>query len=505
MPRPTTEPSLSARLRQLAFPIAVVALTAGATHGFGAVTVTNIPVLGLSDTSNEGRAITTDAKYVVGLSGTGSGFIYDVANNTVSQPDGGLPAAIATGVAYRTDTNQDPAQLQLVVSGLSPSSSINYYTAWMTADGGASWNQPYQVVSGAFPTVPVANGLAGTSWDVLYTAWTDEGPNVGHDNWTLEVGQLSGTWITTSWSTKGATSPAQLQMNTISSNGRAAGWRTNNTANTVRYLYVTDWEPGGAYSIWSPHGLDGTTAGQAYSVSADGTVIFGISPKGAATGTTNFGFKATFNTTFPGNAGTQLTTNQLPNFADTAGSNTLAIPYGCTPDGTYAVGMSYRGTEKAVIWDTHDANPANWTVFDLTALASGNLDVFLRLTRAYSVGTNAAGALVITGIGRDTNSSPANTRAFLMTVPKSALVAASVIHITRISFNGSNVVLDFTSSSLADTTASFTVQHSATLVNGVNSSFADVSPAAAITGSAGSFQATFAKSGNTQFYRIHHP
>jgi len=56
-------------------------------------------------------------------------------------------------------------------------------------------------------------------------------------------------------------------------------------------------------------------------------------------------------------------------------------------------------------------------VVDLTevAAANGMLVGFARLSRAYSVGTDAAGTLVIAGAGLDT-STPANTRAFLMTV-----------------------------------------------------------------------------------------
>ena len=79
--------------------------------------------------------------------------------------------------------------------------------------------------------------------------------------------------------------------------------------------------------------------------------------------------------------------------------------------------MSYRGVEKAVLWDTHDASPTNWTSVDLTDLAAagGNMNIFTRLARAYSVGTNAAGNLVIAGMGWDTNS-PARPRAFVMTV-----------------------------------------------------------------------------------------
>jgi hypothetical protein len=79
--------------------------------------------------------------------------------------------------------------------------------------------------------------------------------------------------------------------------------------------------------------------------------------------------------------------------------------------------MNYRGMEKAVLWDTSDPNPAQWSVVDLTEVATANgiLNGFARLSRAYSVGTDAAGALVIAGVGVDTGSS-ANTRAFVMTV-----------------------------------------------------------------------------------------
>jgi hypothetical protein len=77
--------------------------------------------------------------------------------------------------------------------------------------------------------------------------------------------------------------------------------------------------------------------------------------------------------------------------------------------------MNFRGTEKAVLWDTSDADPARWTVLDLTDFAAANaiLNNFSRLSRAYSVGTNSSGNLTITGNGVDTNG---YTRAFIMTV-----------------------------------------------------------------------------------------
>jgi len=233
------------------------------------------------------------------------------------------------------------------------------------------------------------------------------------------------------WGTKSVPKPNSFaQLNGISSNGRGVGWRQNSGA----YVnYVADWQGAGA-TAWSPNGLDGTTAGQTYSVSAEGTIIFGLSPKAGGSAATNYGYKAVFNTAFPGPA-TQLSIGQLPNFPDTAGAANLAVPYGCTTDGKYAVGMSYRGTEKAVLWDTHDTNATNWTVTDLTdlAVAGGNLNIFNRLTRAYSVGTNGAGSLVIAGVGLDTNS-PARTRAFVMTV---ALSNAPVVVRPTVTIAGS--------------------------------------------------------------------
>ena len=149
---------------------------------------------------------------------------------------------------------------------------------------------------------------------------------------------------------------------------------------------MADWKSGRWPALWNIYGLDGTTAGQALAVSADGTIIFGISPLVVGGATNNYGYKAVFNATYPGPA-TQLSTNQLPNFPDTAGSANLAIPYGCTADGKYAVGANYRGgIEKAVLWDTQRFQPGpNWTVIDLTdlAVASGASGIFARLARAY--------------------------------------------------------------------------------------------------------------------------
>ncbi len=394
-----------------------------ATNALGSVTLTSIPTLS-GDTNNEARGMTPDGRFVAGLSGTGKGFLYDSASNTVVRPisSDGTAAGILTGVAYRTDSNQVPPRKQLVVSGLAANN--NRFTTWMTANGGLSWGNRVQYPGGPkLPTVAVANSLAGTSSDVFYAVWTDEGTG-DSDNWGLRVGRFSGPWpATPKWAQKDAAKPSTLQVNGVSSNGRGVGWRRDGTTGTY-VNYIADWIDATGPVLWSSRGLDGTTAGQAYAVSADGTVVFGLSPPAVGGVTHNYGYKAVFDATMPGMAA-QLSTGQLPNFPDTGGPTSLAIPYGCTADGRYAVGANYRGgIEKAVLWDTSGSNPTNWTVTDLTEVvaASGSSGIFARLARAHSIGTSAAGGLVIGGVGLTTNT-PARTRAFLMTfVPPAAPV-----------------------------------------------------------------------------------
>jgi hypothetical protein len=142
----------------------------------------------------------------------------------------------------------------------------------------------------------------------------------------LNVGKFSDSWpASVAWGPKSAARPDTLQLNTVAASGRSAGWRRNGT--TLVYAnYVADWQGATTPAVWNFNGLDGTTAGQAFSISSNGTTIFGMSPR-AGTGSTNYGYKVVFNSTMPGPA-TQLSTTQLPNFPDTAGSSSLAVPYG---------------------------------------------------------------------------------------------------------------------------------------------------------------------------------
>ena len=112
--------------------VTTVVTALAATSSFADSLVT-IPLASWgADTSNEGRAITPDGKYVVGVSGSANGFFYNVANNTVIQPNGAgaIPNAAVTGIGYRTDPVT--LQQQVVLHG----ASAGYETEWMTTDGG---------------------------------------------------------------------------------------------------------------------------------------------------------------------------------------------------------------------------------------------------------------------------------------------------------------------------------------------------------------------------------
>jgi hypothetical protein len=114
------------------------------------------------------------------------------------------------------------------------------------------------------------------------------------------------------------------------------------------------------------------------------------------------------------------TASELPTLPGAVNQANNATPYGASGDGKYAVGMSYPGVEKAVLWDT-----VAGTILDLTQYASDNaeLDGFSRLSRAYSVydnGYDAGGQLWITGEGVWSPDGGVNnyTRGFVMMIPE---------------------------------------------------------------------------------------
>ena len=398
-------------LKKLALPFAVAAITAGATHAFGALSLTNIPTIG-SDTSNEGRAITPDGKYIGGPSGTADGYFYDVANNFVTRPLAGSFPTVITGIGYRTDTNQVPPVVQVILDG----DNSGYHAQFETSDGGHTWgakrrdNGNVQYAYSTFVS-PVANSLAAwTNSDIYYVTWRNSGKTAiytcqGSNLWNGSTAAL------TNIIPKTVSGSDKVFVNGVAATGRIVGYRFDGASATNRNN-LWDWPPSSGTSFqWI--GLDGTLAGEAWSVSQDGTIIFGRSP--ITPGDTNlYAYRAVV-TAAPSPSRTSI--GALPEIPNVGGSVTRAVPYGCTADGKYAVGMNYPGTTTAVLWDTTDPNPANWRVSDLTALALANgvADIFTRLVKAYSVGTNTAGDPMVTGYGVDAS---LNTRAFVMTVPR---------------------------------------------------------------------------------------
>ena len=366
-----------------------------------------IPTLS-GDATNEARAIAPDGLWVAGVSGSSTnarGFLYDVTSGNVYnvRDPFGAQSTLAAGVCYRTSGGQQ----QVIVGGLAAGWNADYCFTNGTAFAQVRRDNNYGP-SGQNPAIGIANVRASGGGDVFWGGWVDIG-----SSWEFAaVGKVSGVWqgptTTVATDKTAGLGTTDFAVYGISATGRAVGYR-----NSTRAHYVLDWTGAGTPTTWSFNGLNGTTAGAAFAISTAGTFIFGQSPvSGGRPG--NWGYKAVVSSASPG---VLQSVTELPSFADTVGtSGSAGLPYGCTPDGNYAVGMSYRGTEKAVVWDTHDASAANWTVTDLTdlALAKGAMGIFSRLARAYSVGTDGTGNLVIAGMGLDTNS-PAKTRAFLMT------------------------------------------------------------------------------------------
>ena len=444
-------------LNKILVPIAAVAITAGATNAFAAVTLTSIPIntnYWNNQNQNQARAISPDGKYVVGFDGpfsvgggtttNGPGFLYDVQNgirhNNVL---GGSYACALTGVGYRTYN----AETQLVIDGF----ANGWHQNWMTTDGGNTWGATRRDVNkGTSPNGPAANSMAGSATDVFYATFR----SADMVNVPVWVGKAVGAWpMTPTWDEKGISGDEFALMQAVSSTGRAVGYR----GETIKKNYVLQWNGSGTPNSWYFTGLDYDTYGQAFSISADGTVVFGISHAIDDGGVANWGYKAVLSADVPavdGSTESPLSIDKLPNFADTVVAGSKAYPYGCTADGNYAVGMNNRdvGGEKAVLWDTSDSDTNNWTVTDLTELASseGALGNFTRLSRAYSVGRKGNGDFVICGIGDYTSDAGPTTRAYVMTISSGTAPAPQPV-ITSITGAGTGSVTVNYSNTVAGT------------------------------------------------------
>lgn len=392
--------------------LAAAALFAlGGTAALAADSLAVIPTLA-GDTVNTALGITPDGKYIVGISGgtaetlTTRGYLYEFgAASAVNLNAGNAQATVANGVGYRTSGTTK----EVIISGKSVPTGYAYgvLTEYMLPDGGVLASTRRRSATWTANTMGAANQLGSrTGSDAYYVAGTMTAANSP-----IYVGRGAGTWVATmTWHEKGLSAPESYAvMNGLSASGRAVGWRGAGTAASRNYM-VTYSTSAGAYF----NGLAGDNWGQAFAVSADGNTVFGQSPVVAGNVGPRYGYKTTFSGAAE-NGTVQGAVTALPLFGDEAGSTSLQVPYGCTVDGNFAVGMAYRGQEKAVLWSTKD----DWSfAIDLTQYAADHslLEGWSILTRAYSVGEtfdlNGQLYAVVTGLGVFEGAN----RAFVMTV-----------------------------------------------------------------------------------------
>lgn len=389
--------------------------------------LTEIAPLG-ADTSSEARAITPDGKFVVGQSGTGTGFIWDAVNGARTILAQGSQLSTVRGIAYRTiDVEGVPTQ-QMVVQGF----SAGWHTNAFSVDGGLTW--PIRLRQTGWPqsnnggVIPLYNSMSAGPNDHFYDLVWRSNELILY----LMRGQGSPPVInvapdfvfghnTLPWDTKSQPSGAVTSMRGIDQNGRSVGTRRDATnAPNPRRNYVFEYTGAGAPVNYWFTALDGTTRGEAWATNADGSRVFGFSPVSDGR-PGNWAYVVVDLVNAGGETGTiQSEAHELPTYPDVpADAATASVPYGASADGLWAVGHNYRGQERAVLWDLRDADPENWKVYDLTAYfgASGLLGSFTRLDRAFSVGIDTdAGDVVVSGRGI----TAAGTRAFVAHIPLSA-------------------------------------------------------------------------------------
>jgi hypothetical protein len=379
--------------------VAVVAAPAMAVS----ISLYTIAPLGTA-TSSQGTAITNDGKYVVGYDGGGTSdrsFLWTATGGTSGPLLAGSYMSTATGVAYRK--NPISGAKELMIGGKMSSGQVGMFRS---TDMGATWTRPY-ATAGSAPGTGASNSVGGNmSSDNAWLGWA-EGTT------SYSISHVAGDPTTSDTSTKSVTQKNQIWG--VSNTGRAAADRKD-AGGIYQNLWLGYVTGGGTATQNFFAGLDGTLHGVPGSMSGDGTAVFGQSPKTGDT-VNNYGYKYVVGGS----------TTALPELPGTGGSTSRAFLYGASEDGNFAVGMQYVGMERAALWyNLNDPNPAHWRVLDLTDWATANLPGSMgaftgNMRRAYSVGVNAQGAPVITGMGW--SNELAATRGFVITVPEPATMA----------------------------------------------------------------------------------
>jgi len=304
-------------MKRMLIVAALVAVVASPAMAGYAVSLNRIDPIG-TYTSTTGFSITADGKYVVGYDGGGitdRGFLWtktSMQNNMVA----GSYMSTAKGITYGADG------ATLYMGGTQSSGQVGLFRS---TDSGLTWSRPYATSGSAPGTGFNCVGYDATS-DQAWLGWAE-----GTASYSITA--ASGTTpYATATSTKGVTE--KNQMWGVSNTGRAACSRKDATDYRSLWLsYVT----GNGTAVQNfITAFDGTQHGVAYSMSGDGTKVFGQAPK---TGNTadKYGYKYVI-----GGSGMVA----LPELAGTGGSVSRAVPYGASRRRQFCRGYAVRRDGK---------------------------------------------------------------------------------------------------------------------------------------------------------------
>jgi len=390
-------------MRRLMMCLGVVAFVA--SPAMAGVSLTEIPAFA-EDGTSYGQCLTPDGKYIGGWSDS-KGFVWDAVNG-IRQPWGGSYMTNVSGIAYR---NPVGCPQELLVFG--------YDAGWpamnASTDGGLTWSKRRKTNWPSSRGVNIgANGtMQSIGDDTAYAAcWSkDSDAQMG-------IIKMWGCPWQYQGDTKGTPRGKKACMYGVSGTGLAAGRRLGATGYRN---YKCQYEGDGGLSCAFFYGLHPTKVldGTAWSVARDGSKIGGVSPVGDGR---------------PGNwpylsDGTPGGAVELPTYSDTGGSSSNAWVYGVGPNGDLACGHNYRGMEKAVYWDASDADPANWTITDLTELCddAGALGRFTyNLRRAYGISVDESNGDILI-VGRGVINDPVRYRGFLLRICEPLALAADIL------------------------------------------------------------------------------
>jgi hypothetical protein len=469
-------------LKLLAVLAAASAAVGTWTPVFGS-SLTSVGVLDPTDGTtaySEIRAVSQDGSYVVGTSQAPGGTIrvpvvWSAADALVALPNPSGANSIGIGVAVGIGANAG----NIIIAGLHEGNlTQRYYKAPLNNLASGSWVDCAS--AGGLPTSDMRGGM-----------YNDLRNSVEVAGWP----PLGNFYTAGKKASDGRDARLRADLN-------MSGWdgvSVNNVASVSAYGALV--------------GRSSASPSAAYYDIVN--VQFGTVPGSDGVRADGFGISPSFGKNESGDYDVQWISGQVLNYngsnaqgfrwkRDDASMTLLGTLPGHTSSCAYTIadngvtaGRSYiSGGETAVVWDTSGTWDTTGTAKSIAALlAADGVDTsaWTSLVRVFAASDDGK---VLAGIG--IWAADGSTRGF---VAVKTTAAAPVVQITHISWSSPNVVIGFTSSNLTDTTAKFTLQQAGTLVN-TATVFADVSPAATITGAAGSFQAAFAPTANPQFYRI---